>query len=490
MKKILLFIFAASVVSFMSAQHVIDIIGEGTFGAQTATLTPTDLGTIDFVEVQATFKHLYFPADGPVDFTNEDGTFLATFQPVDLNLTNPLLPHHVGYFEHDFYDVDGSITMDALNNAFGIYSFFAFIYRNTATSTHYSVIDKTHIFFWHNGSANAYEYIIPITASSLPRNLTIKVVLAEINNHYDGRVAIIDIDAGGVTTQVILDDFNMGEFLNIAEIPLMNVPGTAENVTVSIYSPDPAVGEDDGDSFICAGVVVDVDDADDGCTLTQGYWKTHGKDGPAGPYDETWKLIEDEAFFLATPATYYDVIRTKAKGNAYYILAHQYVAARLNFLSGADPTAAQNAFNDATALFEIYTPDQIKELKGDDPLRQQFIDAKDVLDDYNNGIIGPGHCDDDPKSSEINSGSQELAVYPNPMSNNGTIDFRVANNGQTTAELYNMMGEKVATLFDRNVQADQKFQIRFDASKYTRGLYVIYIRNGSSIQTRKITIVN
>jgi hypothetical protein len=140
----------------------------------------------------------------------------------------------------------------------------------------------------------------------------------------------------------------------------------------------------------------------DGCSLTPGYWKTHSKYGPA-PYDDNWANVlpsgEDTTFF-SSGKSYYDALWTSPKGNAYYILAHAYIAAELNFLNGADPTDAEVAFNAATALFQTYTPAQVAAAKGKNgnALRAQFISLAKTLDDYNNGLIGPGHCDEDQNS--------------------------------------------------------------------------------------------
>ena len=133
-----------------------------------------------------------------------------------------------------------------------------------------------------------------------------------------------------------------------------------------------------------------------GCSLTPGYWKTHSSYGPAGRND-TWDEIdpdgENSDFFLSGH-TYYQVLWTTPQGgNAYYILAHAYIAAELNFLNGSDPSAAQAAFNAATALFNAYTPAQVGVLKGNNATRQAFLSNAAVLDNYNNGLIGPGHCD-------------------------------------------------------------------------------------------------
>jgi hypothetical protein len=127
------------------------------------------------------------------------------------------------------------------------------------------------------------------------------------------------------------------------------------------------------------------------CTLTAGYWSTHSEYGPS-LYDSTWAKLAngaDTPFFLSSQS-YYEVINTAPKGNAYYNLAHQYIAAELNFLRGADPADVQSTFDAATALFNAYSPDEVKDLKG--PAKKEWTDLASVLDDYNNGYTGPGHC--------------------------------------------------------------------------------------------------
>lgn len=144
------------------------------------------------------------------------------------------------------------------------------------------------------------------------------------------------------------------------------------------------------------------------CTLTQGYWKTHSAYGPA-PTDDAWMdlpdvdgdlIIEgpDETFFLSGH-TWYEVFWTKPAGNAYYILSKQYMAAVLNGVNGASTTVVDDELADAAALFAVYTPADIAPLKGKKPPRPQFISLAGTLASYNEGDIGPGHCDEDRLSS-------------------------------------------------------------------------------------------
>ena len=104
------------------------------------------------------------------------------------------------------------------------------------------------------------------------------------------------------------------------------------------------------------------------------------------------RRVGENTIFFLSGQSYYNVLWTSPNGNAYYILAHAYIAAKLNQLNGADFTAAQSAFDTATGLFNTYTPAQIGALRGSSTLRAQFISLATILDNYNNGLIGPGHC--------------------------------------------------------------------------------------------------
>jgi len=69
--------------------------------------------------------------------------------------------------------------------------------------------------------------------------------------------------------------------------------------------------------------------------------------------------------------------------NAYYNLAHQYIAAELNFLAGADNSAVTDVFDLATTYLLSYSPADIKGLKGNNATRKAFIYLGGVLEDAN-----------------------------------------------------------------------------------------------------------
>lgn len=112
-----------------------------------------------------------------------------------------------------------------------------------------------------------------------------------------------------------------------------------------------------------------------GCAYTLGYWKTHEDAWPAG-------YAPGDAFF-SSGKTWLTVLGTPPKGDKYYILAHQYIAAALNVANGAYmPPLVQTAF-DAAAAYFAGGPDG------------SLTDWASTLDDYNNGLAlsGPPHCE-------------------------------------------------------------------------------------------------
>jgi hypothetical protein len=138
---------------------------------------------------------------------------------------------------------------------------------------------------------------------------------------------------------------------------------------------------DDQDDMDDADDRDDVDDGDDddGCTLTQGYWKNHPESWPDG-YDP-----EELLPILEAPP---------AGGNATLILAHQYIAALLNVAAGADDSAIADTLALAEAWFAAYSPDFTTAVHASTPEGQEAIALAEILASYNEGHIGPGHCDD------------------------------------------------------------------------------------------------
>ncbi len=226
-----------------------------------------------------------------------------------------------------------------------------------------------------------------------------------------GSVCLGDLTEGSTTLTYTME---IGPYTECGEYQFVN--------TASFVTSDQDGEEDDtGPASYTVNVTVP---CPQGCTLTQGYWRTHSIYGPA-PYDNTWALLgdvdgdgsleaENETFFKSGQS-WFEVMWTSPQGgNAYYILAHQYIAAVLNGLNGADTGQVDDELSEAVALFEAYTPDDVAGLKGKTgkELRGEFITLAGVLGSYNEGTLdgGPPHCDEDGSSVILTLGIPALGL--------------------------------------------------------------------------------
>jgi hypothetical protein len=118
-----------------------------------------------------------------------------------------------------------------------------------------------------------------------------------------------------------------------------------------------------------------------GCTYTLGWWKNKGK-AMSAVFDFDGGTDNGLA-----------VLNTPPKGNVYYILAHQYIAASLNSNNGATLTgSALTAYNAATTYFAAAsaanpTPGSYT--------KKQVTDLADILDNFNQGKLALPHCGDE-----------------------------------------------------------------------------------------------
>ncbi|MBI3005746.1 MAG: T9SS type A sorting domain-containing protein, partial [Ignavibacteriales bacterium] len=79
--------------------------------------------------------------------------------------------------------------------------------------------------------------------------------------------------------------------------------------------------------------------------------------------------------------------------------------------------------------------------------------------------------------------------YPNPFNPSTTIEFTLAEDGFASLRVYNMLGQEVATLFNREAQAGKLQQVKFDASRLPSGLYFAKLEAGRQQMMRKMMLL-
>lgn len=329
---------------------------------------------------------------------------------------------------------------------------------------------------------------------------------------------MVDRSEAGNDTLV---DWNVISGLQPVAIIMSATPGTAADWNAYIYDPTlPAdtrlhnngPNEADGQAvhfmkFCFNEAPPPPPPPGDGCTLTQGYWKNHSENGPA-PYDATWNELPgadgipnsgndgSSTAFFTTGQTWYQIFHTNASGgNKYISLAHQWMAATLNGLADADLSEVATEMADGEALLAAHAANWNNPRGYSRAIRDQMNAIAGVLDDYNNGEIGPGHCDDSNFQSPISSlssQSQHFArtpAYPNPFNPQSQFTLSVVEEQRVTAELYNTIGQRVATLFSGTVEVGREQLVTINAGDLPSGMYLVRISGERFTDSFSVTLL-
>lgn len=78
--------------------------------------------------------------------------------------------------------------------------------------------------------------------------------------------------------------------------------------------------------------------------------------------------------------------------------------------------------------------------------------------------------------------------YPNPFNPSTVINYSLAEAGMVTLKIYNILGQEVLTLVNTNQNVGQ-YQVKFDASNLSTGLYVYRIQSGDFVATKKMMLL-
>jgi|GEM_PF-190953 len=77
-----------------------------------------------------------------------------------------------------------------------------------------------------------------------------------------------------------------------------------------------------------------------------------------------------------------------------------------------------------------------------------------------------------------------VKLYPNPLKENGTIEFNLDANEDVTLQIFNLNGQVVREISMKNMQTG-KNQIAFDANDLTTGTYILRLTSASMTETVK-----
>lgn len=78
--------------------------------------------------------------------------------------------------------------------------------------------------------------------------------------------------------------------------------------------------------------------------------------------------------------------------------------------------------------------------------------------------------------------------YPNPFNPSTVISFDIAREAQVRLTVFNVLGEKVASLLDKRLGGGQ-YLVNFDGGNLPAGMYLFSLEAGSYRETKKMTLI-
>lgn len=103
--------------------------------------------------------------------------------------------------------------------------------------------------------------------------------------------------------------------------------------------------------------------------------------------------------------------------------------------------------------------------------------------------VGEGSLVSNEPGSELPTSVELQQNYPNPFNPRTTIAFGTPETGKVTLEVFDVLGRKVATLLAGENKAAGRHTVTFNASNLASGMYIYRLQAGSTVITKKLTLI-
>jgi hypothetical protein len=89
-----------------------------------------------------------------------------------------------------------------------------------------------------------------------------------------------------------------------------------------------------------------------------------------------------------------------------------------------------------------------------------------------------------------NTGNLQVQAYPNPFQKTSTIEFmNTESSSHVLIEVYKLTGNKVSTLFERDIEQGKRYTTELDGENLSEGVYMCRIINGNQIINKKLVLI-
>ena len=80
-------------------------------------------------------------------------------------------------------------------------------------------------------------------------------------------------------------------------------------------------------------------------------------------------------------------------------------------------------------------------------------------------------------------------AYPNPFNPTTSLTLSVPEAGLVSVQVYNLMGQVVATLASGHMDANPSYQLTWDASQAASGMYLVKAEAAGQVTTQKLMLM-
>lgn len=257
------------------------------------------------------------------------------------------------------------------------------IYGSTATMSSFAInlsgVKRDHVIFNFVDATRLYVSNISIEGSILAPRAVVQFPSGQLNGHFVGA----SMEGSGQFNHVPFD----GCLPDLNDPPPTPTPTPTPTATPT---PSPSATP----TPTPTPTATPPPTGSNNCTYTIGYWKNHSSNiTPLLPQSLGLQYSGSKRLLVTTSAMAVDVLSQDIYGdasNGITKLYAQLLAAKLNVQQGASSSAVATSFSDADSFLGQYNFNDWSTLSS--TVQNQILSVHETLDVYNNGNIGPGHC--------------------------------------------------------------------------------------------------
>lgn len=139
----------------------------------------------------------------------------------------------------------------------------------------------------------------------------------------------------------------------------------------------------------------------------------------------------------------------------------------------------------ATGFYTV----KVKNTSSTNPAQNVFVKVTYTAPKIPNTASYAARTMSEEEDEVVKNSLSEVTAYPNPFNNSTTIAFSLNQKSKVTMNVYNLLGQKVVTLIDGELEGGNQEQL-LDGSKLQSGTYIVHLQTETEDKRIKVVLVN